>query len=302
MLIVEGVVFGAMVCMNRIAVAGGVPPLGYAFWQCFGAGIVLLLASLATGRQPGLGRTNIAFYLVVGGLGVAIPWSLLAVVAPHLPAGLVTLLLGLIPTTTYALALVVRVRSANLISVAGLLLGFSGLLLIVVPEKGLPEPGAGIWILILILSVFVSACSNVVAERYRPAEGSSSIALASGTLLAAAAVLLLLVIVSRQFYPIPTRLTLRDYALALSVVLAAVNVCLFFEVVRRAGAVFVSQFNYIVVPSGVVWGVILFHERLSLWIWLAIPLMLGGIALVNTGIKPAAASQLARLVASRSLP
>jgi drug/metabolite transporter (DMT)-like permease len=243
-------------------------------------------------------KTNIAFYLVVGGLGVAIPWSLLAVVAPHLPAGLVTLLLGLIPTATYALVLVLGVGLVNLTGIAGLLLGFLGLLLIVLPGKALPEPGTGIWILILISSVLVSACSNVVAERFRPGQESSSMALASGTLLAAAAVLLLLVFVSGQFYDIPKRLAPRDYALLLSIALAAINVWLFFEVVRRAGAVFVSQFNYIVVPSGVVWGMILFRERLSLWIWLAIPLMLGGIALVNAGIRPRATSRQARFVAS----
>ena len=286
MLIVQGAIFGAMIGINRIAVGGGVPPLGYAFWQCAGAGLVLLVLAVATGREPSIHRANVAFYLVVGGLGLAIPWGLLAIVAPHLPAGIITILLGLIPVGTYALAVILRIAAVKVASVTGLLLGFAGLLVIVLPEGSLPEPGMGMWVVILLSSVFASACSNIIAERFRPVEASSSLALGSGTFLGAAAVLLVLVLALGQFYPIPPRFAARDWALLVSIAIAAVNLCLFFEVVRRAGAVFVSQFNYIVVPSGIVWGMILFHEQHSVWIWLAIPLMLGGIALVNSSSSP----------------
>ncbi len=281
MLIVQGVFFGAMIGMNRIAVGGGIPPLGYAFWQCLGAAVLLLLGGLATGRVPRVDWASTLFYLVVGGLGLAIPWGLLAVIAPHLPAGVVTLVLGLIPAATYGLALLVGMAALRLMSIAGLGLGFAGLLLIVLPEGSLPEPGMGSWVAVLVASVFASACSNIIAERFQPAAGSSSLALAGGTMMGAAFVLLLIVVASGQFYPLPPRIETRDAALLVSIAIAALNLFLFFEVIRRAGAVFVSQFNYIVVPSGIIWGMILFGERLSVWLWLAIPLMLAGVGLVN---------------------
>ena len=127
----------------------------------------------------------------------------------------------------------------------------------------------------------VSTCSNILAECFRPEQTASSIALACGALLGTSAVPLAIVLAPGQFYPPPARLAARDWALLLSMAIAAVNLCLFFEVVRRAGAVFVSQFNDIVVPSGIVWGMVLFGEQHGARVWIAIPLMLAGIALVN---------------------
>ena len=139
------------------------------------------------------------------------------------------------------------------------------------------------WVGIVLLSVVASAFSNIVADRFRPIESSSSLALASGTLLGAAAVLAPFMFAAGQFYELPIAPTVRDWALLLTIAITAANLCLFFEIVRRAGAVFFSQFNYIVVPSGILWGMLLFHERHSPWIWLAVLAMLSGIALVNTG-------------------
>ncbi|MBT5037892.1 MAG: EamA/RhaT family transporter, partial [Rhodospirillaceae bacterium] len=42
-----------------------------------------------------------------------------------------------------------------------------------------------------------------------------------------------------------------------------------------------SQVAFIVTINAVMWGVILFDEQHSLWIWLALALVFGGVALVN---------------------
>ena len=54
-----------------------------------------------------------------------------------------------------------------------------------------------------------------------------------------------------------------------------------FEIIRLAGPVFFAQVAYLVTASGVLWGMALFGERHSGLIWLALALMLAGIALVN---------------------
>ena len=54
-----------------------------------------------------------------------------------------------------------------------------------------------------------------------------------------------------------------------------------FELIRKAGPVLFSQVGYIVTVGGVFWGMVLFGERHSPWIWLALTLMFAGVALVN---------------------
>jgi len=49
----------------------------------------------------------------------------------------------------------------------------------------------------------------------------------------------------------------------------------------KAGAVFAAQTAYFVTGSGVFWAMLLLGERFSQWIWLALVVMLAGLALVQ---------------------
>ncbi len=51
--------------------------------------------------------------------------------------------------------------------------------------------------------------------------------------------------------------------------------------VGAAGSVFSSQASYVVTPAGVLLSALILGERYSSWIWLALVLMLGGLALVR---------------------
>jgi drug/metabolite transporter (DMT)-like permease len=68
--------------------------------------------------------------------------------------------------------------------------------------------------------------------------------------------------------------------LALPTITGLAHVVLF-ELIRTAGPVFFSLVNYFTTASGVVWGMLLFGERHSPWIWAALVLMFGALALVN---------------------
>ena len=46
------------------------------------------------------------------------------------------------------------------------------------------------------------------------------------------------------------------------------------------GAVFASQCAYAVTISGVIWGIIVFSEQHSIWVWSSVVVMLFGLALV----------------------
>jgi drug/metabolite transporter (DMT)-like permease len=74
----------------------------------------------------------------------------------------------------------------------------------------------------------------------------------------------------------------------------AVTYLCFFEIIRRAGPVFFAQLNYVVVAAGLIWARLLFHEVLSLWVWGALALMVGGLLLANAGT-----AQAQRLAARR---
>ena len=65
--------------------------------------------------------------------------------------------------------------------------------------------------------------------------------------------------------------------------------CLLFELIRIAGPTYMSQANFLSVGFGVLFGIVLFGERHSGFVWAAMGLMLAGVALVNWKPKPAKA-------------
>jgi drug/metabolite transporter (DMT)-like permease len=70
-------------------------------------------------------------------------------------------------------------------------------------------------------------------------------------------------------------------------VTASLAYVLYFQIIRLAGPVYLSQVGYLVVVVGVITGMLVFGERHSLWVWLGIGLMVGGLTLVNVGQRSA---------------
>ena len=66
--------------------------------------------------------------------------------------------------------------------------------------------------------------------------------------------------------------------------MAAINVFsywIFIYLVTATGPIFATQMAYVVMVSGVLWGMLIFGESHSAWIWGALAVMLTGLALVG---------------------
>ena len=67
--------------------------------------------------------------------------------------------------------------------------------------------------------------------------------------------------------------------------LNAVFYTLFLELIRISGPVFFSQINYVAVASGFGWGMALFDERYSLYVWGGTVLMALSVLLLTLGAR-----------------
>lgn len=56
---------------------------------------------------------------------------------------------------------------------------------------------------------------------------------------------------------------------------------MFLYLIQLAGPVFAAQTGYVITLSGVFWGIAIFGEAHSYWVWLALGLILIGFALVT---------------------
>ncbi len=81
-------------------------------------------------------------------------------------------------------------------------------------------------------------------------------------------------------------------ATLISIAINAVFLVLYLEIIRRAGPVFFAQFNYLAVLTGVAWGAVIFGERLSIYLVLAMVLMFVGVFLAGYRRPPAVSNGL----------
>ena len=70
--------------------------------------------------------------------------------------------------------------------------------------------------------------------------------------------------------------------------IATIAYTMFVMTIDRAGPLFASQVGYVVTLAGVFWGMFLFGESHSAWVWVSLVTMLGGLALVSPRTASAA--------------
>ncbi|MEE8171783.1 MAG: MJ0042-type zinc finger domain-containing protein, partial [Alphaproteobacteria bacterium] len=152
MLFAAGILFGLTFSLNRIAATEGIPFIPYVFWQAVGAGVLLLTLSFIFRRPPGLSLRHLQGYAVFGSVGIALPLLVVNFVAAKLPAGVVALQLTLVPMLTYGFALVLRIDKVDALKLAGLGVGLSAVLVVVLPTASLPSPDMAVWVLVSFLT------------------------------------------------------------------------------------------------------------------------------------------------------
>ena len=299
LLLLGGISYGSLFTANKIAIDAGFPFIAYSFWQALFAGAVLLALSAIFSKPPSLRRENLRVFALVAVFGFLGPLLVVTYVADRLPPAVLTLCAALIPAATYMLTLVLRLDRLRWFSAAGVLLGFGGILLIVVPTGSLPESGAWVWVLFSLLMPLSAAVNNVAGARFSPV-GVSALALAGGMMIMAALLLLVVMLAQGDLF-LPTDAASSGlWGLLWAATGQAITYSCFFEIVRRAGALFFASLNYVVVAAGIFWASIFFGAALSHWVWAAVAVLVVSLVFINTGTARALREQADRFEAKRS--
>ena len=283
LLLLLGMIWGSGYSLARYAMTHGVPPLGYAFWQSFGAAILLLIITRCCGIR--LQWPHRSFYFVCGLLGIAIPNTTMYFSAVHLPAGLLAVIVNVAPIITYVLALAFKQERFNGIRFLGVIFGFTGIMIMVLPGATLPTSGVAGWILLTMIAPLCFSLSALYATQCRPA-GSHSLGLSAGMLCVSTVLLAPLVFFTGDFYPLMPPFSMPEKVVMLEIVLASIGYVVFFQLIKTAGPVYYSLVSGVVMLTGLFWGWLLFSEQLTSMAMLAVGLILLAITLITIRLVP----------------
>ncbi len=272
-----GFIWGSGYSLAKYAMTNGVPPLGYAFWQALGPALLLLLTSFITQNNTILQPRNWPFFLICGLVGIAIPNTNMYFIAPHIPAGLLAVLVNTVPLLVYPLALAAGQERFDVWRILALVLGMTGILLIIAPDNG---PLFSSWTLLALISPLCFALCSIYIAAYQP-QKLNALQAASGMLLAASLLLTPIVIQQQAFYPLSTPFTTAKQVVLLEIILSSLGYILFFQLVRLAGPVFYSLTGGMVALTGLFWGFVVFNETPNYLQSLAIFCVISALFLVS---------------------
>jgi drug/metabolite transporter (DMT)-like permease len=280
LLLLLGFIWGTGYSIARFAMTNGVSPLGYSFWQSLGPAILLTLISFKNTSTTKISVSHLRYYFICGLTGIVIPNTNMYFAAPHLPAGILAVVVNTVPIVAYPLAIAARVESFDWTRLTGVCLAITGLMLIVLPKTSIPTPEAMPWVISALLTPLSFAFCSVYISRYRPAN-TDAISLSAGTLIASSLVILPFVLMNKSFYMLHIPFNSADKMILLEIVLSSMGYILFFQLIKIAGPVYYSLVDTIVSLTGLLWGYFLFHEKLNQWTGSAVFFILFALILVT---------------------
>ena len=279
-LLVCGALWGATIPLTKVATSGGHHPIGLLVWQLVVASVLLGALVLRRAIEVPLDATHLRLYAVIAVSGTLLPNSMSLFAYPHLDSAVMAIVIATVPLLTLLVAALARTERIDGPRLLGIALGVSALLLIALPEASLPSRAALPWVAVALIAPLCYAIeSNVVAARAPPALSPIAMLFAAsvlGTALTVPTAAALGVHVN-PFVP----WTRVEFALALSALGHVGAYTGYLWLLGRAGAVFSSQIGYVVTLTAVGIGIVFLDERPTTMVLLAVPLMLGGIALVQ---------------------
>lgn len=279
-LIAMGAGWGATQPLTKIAVSTGYGHFGLVFWQQV-LGAALMLA-VCTARRTTLPRHRAALraYLAIALIGTVLPNTISYQAAVHLPAGIMSLLLSIIPMFAFVIALLLGNDSFALRRMFGLLFGLAGVLIIIVPSVDLGQAVPVGWAaLYLVVALFYAFEGNYVA-RWGVA-GLDPFQLMLGASLTGLVIITPLMLASGQTITPQWPMPAAQKALVASSVVHVLVYASYVWLVGRAGAVFAVQVSYMVTGFGLFWAWLILGEPLSALVFAALAVMFAGMYLVQ---------------------
>ena len=274
-----GIGWGSTQPLGKIATESGAGPLGLIFWQSVVCVIILGAIPLARGRGLVFTREASVFYVVVALLGTLLPGMTFYISVERLPAGIMSIIISTIPLMAFPMALALRMERFDGLRLLGLMVGLGGVALIALPRASLPDPGMVAFLPLALMGPLLYALEATFVARYGTAGMDAVQAMFGVSVLAMVVTLPLMLATGQGYVPWPVGRT--EAALIGSSALHGLLYATYVWLASRAGSVFASQSTYLVTGSGVLWAMVLLGERFSPLVWLALVVMLAGVALVR---------------------
>ena len=283
-LVLIGAAWGLTFPLSRIAVSTGHQPLGILVWQQVGTLFLTGLFILLQGKKPNFLRRHFGLYLGVTLLGSVISGFFSYTAAAELPAGVMSIIIALVPLFAMPIALLMGFEKPSFIRLFGLIFGAAAVVLLVAPESSLPEPGKGLFVLVAMLATLAYGAEGNLLEwfgRRRGRDMPHPFQILFGASIFGLAITLPLSIWFGHSVNPTDSWGHAEYAIVGVSILSTFAYSGYIWLISHTGPVFSAQVSYLVTGFGLTWSMLLLNESYSSWVWLSLILIMAGLFLVQ---------------------
>jgi drug/metabolite transporter (DMT)-like permease len=283
-LLTFGFSWGLTQPLTKISVSTGYQPIGIIFWQfVFGLlliGLVLAFLRIPVPREP----QHLRYYLAIALIGTLIPNSFSFLAAAQLPAGIMSLAIATVPMFSLGLALALGNERFRIRRLAGIFLGVTAMMLIVLPEASLPDPGQAWWVLVALAAPLCYGFEGNFVAMKAPRD-AHPMAVLWGASVIGTVISLPWAILSGNWIDMFAPWAAPEWAIFGTSAAHAIAYSGYMWLVGFAGVVFSAQIAYIVTLSGITIAIIFLGESYSIWVWGAVGLMLLALSMVQPAAR-----------------
>jgi drug/metabolite transporter (DMT)-like permease len=219
--------------------------------------------------------------VVIGFFGGALPFVLMSYGQSHIDSSLASIIITIMPLFTLALAHFLTDDRASPRKLAGVVIGFMGILLLLGPAALHGQSSSVLGQLLYVGVALSYAFMGVMIRRLGASSGTALSRTACSNGIATAMLIPLAFLVEQPLAMSPSAHSLLA-VLALGFISSAVGQFLVFRLNATAGPNFAAANNYLGPPVGIMWGAVLLGEEVTPLRIAAMLVIFAGIAFATT--------------------
>ncbi|MDC0418075.1 DMT family transporter [Pelagibacteraceae bacterium] len=226
---------------------------------------------------------NWKIYALVGLCNLTIPFSLIAIGTNKIDSYLAAMLMSTTPITGSILAhFFIKDEKITFLKSLGIILGFSGILLLFFDKLIINESNYLFVLLIILGSTFYSISGIIILKKLKK---SGNVNVTTSTLIWSLITLLpLSFILEEPFQSTPTLKSTLSL-IYLGVVATGFAWWLRFKILAKNGIVFQTQVTYLIPIFGVIFGALILDEQISWKVLTSLIIIMSGIYIVKKNNK-----------------
>ena len=281
LLLALGCLYGLLTPLSRIASFSEASAWLLAFWMNLLGAAMLFAVALPKLRKAVIAPRDWAFMAAAGVIGGAGEMLLFSASA-ELPASTVVMILALDSFIVFAIAAAAGYERGSLRRLLGLLLGASAVLMIV--DGRLAAERCGNLDLVHRRPCGADGLCPGLHPHRPAAAGTLDYSFMAGIMMTISALTTLPLVLWHGDLAGTGDVIANGNLLLIILLMGAITAlanALTFILTKSAGAVFASQCSYATTFFGIAWSFILLQERLDLWAWIALVMVVLGLVIVG---------------------